>query len=67
MLMAVEVDHREVGDHVEMSKEEFERLKATVETLEDQEVLDQLAQSQEDRRKGKVSRWSKVKDRLDLS
>ncbi|MFB6209652.1 MAG: hypothetical protein ABEJ56_05980 [Candidatus Nanohaloarchaea archaeon] len=40
--MPASIDYTESEDHVEMSKEEFERVRATIETLEDQEVLDQL-------------------------
>jgi hypothetical protein len=62
--MAVAVDYEEKGEKVEVDKNDFERLLATVETLEDNEVLKQLSASQEDKEKGRVNKWSDVKERI---
>lgn len=64
--MAASIEYTESGDHVEMSKEEFERVKATIETLEDQEVLDQLQQSHEDKKEGRLKSWSDLKENIGL-
>lgn len=62
--MPVTVDHTEKEGRVEVDKEEWDSLMATVETLQDQEVLEQLAQSQKDKDEGNVSRWKEVKERI---
>jgi hypothetical protein len=64
--MAVAVDYEEKGEKVEVDKDDFERLLATVETLEDNDVLEQLSDSQEDKEKGQVNKWSDVKERFGI-
>ena len=61
---AVEVEYEEIGGKVEIDKEDFENLLATIETLENEEVIDQLASSQADKDSGDVSKWSDVKEEI---
>ncbi|KXB01180.1 hypothetical protein AKJ43_03580 [candidate division MSBL1 archaeon SCGC-AAA261D19] len=64
MRMAVEVKYKVVGDHVEIPKEEFDSLIATIETLEDQEVINQLMESEKAKKEGRVRKWKEVKKEL---
>ncbi|MFB6200015.1 MAG: hypothetical protein ABEJ83_03990 [Candidatus Nanohaloarchaea archaeon] len=64
MSSAVEVEYEEVGSKVEVDKEDFENLLATIETLENEKVVEQLASSQADKNSGKVSKWSEVKEEI---
>lgn len=63
----MEMEYRDCGDHIEMSKEEFERWKATIETLQDPDVMQQLRQSREDIEADRTRNWSAVKDDLGLA
>lgn len=58
------MEYNVVGDHVEIPKEEFDKLVATIETLEDQEVMDQLVESKKAKKKGRIKKWEKVKEEL---
>ena len=62
--MPLTVDYEDKGEKVEVDKNDFERLLATVETLEDNEVLNQLSESQKDKEKGRLNKWSEVKERI---
>lgn len=64
--MAVEIRHKVVGDHVEIPKEEFESVIATIETLEDQEVMKQLVESKKAVEEGRVRSWDEVKKELEV-
>jgi hypothetical protein len=62
--MPLTIDYKEKGEKVEVDKGDFERLLATIETLEDKEVLKQLSDSKEDKEEGRLNKWSEVKERI---
>ncbi len=47
-----------------ISKREYEEMKATIETLEDQEVLKQIRESEREIREGKTRRWKDARERI---
>jgi len=55
-----------VPEAVIMSKEEFDGLMATIETLSDSELMEKIRRSDEDIKAGKYSLWKEVKKELGL-
>lgn len=49
---------------LEEMKEEVDRIKATIETLEDEEVMEQIIQSEKEFKEGKGQPWKEVKKEL---
>jgi len=64
--MTGELEYRDCGDHIEMSKDAFERWRSTITTLQDPDVMGQLRQSQDDIDAGRTRDWSAVKADLGL-
>lgn len=51
-------------DTVEIPQEEYESMKATIKTLEDQEILEQIKKSEEAYQEGRSKTWKEVRDEL---
>jgi|GEM_PF-2020396 len=49
---------------IHITKKEYEEMKATIETLQDQEVLEQIARSEKEILEGKTHKWKDVRDKL---
>ena len=49
---------------ISISKKEYEKMKATIETLEDQEILKQILRSEKEIREGKTYRWKDIRDKV---
>lgn len=62
--MPIEIDHRVKGDIVEIPVEEFERLEATIEFLENERLQEGILQSLEQYREGKSRSWDEVREDL---
>ena len=52
---------KEIGKHetsyVIISKDEYDSMKATIEALSDNDLLEQISKSKEDIKKGNVKKW----------
>ncbi|MBN2014037.1 MAG: hypothetical protein JW778_02545 [Candidatus Altiarchaeota archaeon] len=53
-----------MAEMIHISKKEYEEMKATIETLQDQEVLKQIAMSEKEILEGKTHRWKDVRDKI---
>ena len=62
--MVVDVVYEEHDGEIEISREEFDRLIATIETLEDQDILSQLEKSASDKKDGRLKSWDDLKESL---
>ncbi len=62
--MATEINHLRKGDVVEIPLEEFERLEATLELLQDEELKKGILDGIEDYREGRSRAWSDVRDEV---
>lgn len=62
----VNITVKGVPEAVVMSKEEFDGLMATIETLSDSELMEKIRRSNEDIKAGKYSLWEDVKKELGL-
>lgn len=62
--MATGIEHLDKGDVVEIPKEEFERLVATLEFLQDEDVKKGVLKGLREYREGKSRPWSEVKEDL---
>lgn len=62
--MATGIDHMRKGDVVEMPVEEFERLQATLELLENEALKSGILTSLEEYKRGKSQPWDEVRDDL---
>lgn len=62
--MPIEVEHTSKGDVVELPREEFERLLATLEFLEDEELQEGVLRALRQYAEGKTRPWSEVREDL---
>lgn len=62
--MATHIEHLRKGDVVEIPIEEFERLEATLELLENEALKTGILRSVEEYRRGNSHPWDEVKDGL---
>jgi len=47
---------------VYIPKKEYEEMKTTIETLQDQEILKQIVRSEKEIHEGKTYRWKDIRD-----
>lgn len=62
--MALKIEHKTVGDVVEIPKEEFERLQDTIEFLENKALQKGIMTSIEQYKKGQSKPWREVRKNL---
>ena len=62
----VNITVKGIPEAVVMSKEEFDGLMATIETLSDSELMEKIRRSDEDIKAGEYSLWEDVKKELGL-
>lgn len=62
--MPIEIEHAVKGDIVEIPRQEFERLRATLELLEDEDLKAAVLKGLEEYREGRSRRWSEVRGEL---
>lgn len=62
--MATGIDHMRKGDVVEIPVEEFERLEATLELLEDEALKSGILTSLEEYKRGNSQAWDEVREDL---
>jgi PHD/YefM family antitoxin component YafN of YafNO toxin-antitoxin module len=62
--MATEIDHLRKGDVVEMPVEEFERLQATLELLQNEALKNGILASVEEYEEGRSRSWDEVREDL---
>ncbi|PSG97425.1 hypothetical protein BRD56_05765 [Thermoplasmatales archaeon SW_10_69_26] len=62
--MTTAIDHLRKGDVVEMPVEEFERLQATLELLENEAIKDGVLASVEGYEEGRSRSWDGVREDL---
>lgn len=62
--MPVEIEHLRKGDVVEIPVEEFERLEATLELLQDEALKQGILQGIEEYQEGRSRAWSEVREDL---
>lgn len=62
--MADPIEHLARGDVVEIPREEFERLRATLEFLEDEELKRGVLRGLKEHQAGKSRSWDAVRDDL---
>ncbi len=60
--MTAGIDHTRKGDVVEMPIEEFERLEATLELLENEALKSGILTSLEEYKRGKSRPWDEARD-----
>lgn len=62
--MATGIDHMRKGDVVEISVEEFERLEATLELLENEALKSGILTSLEEYKQGNSKPWDEAREDL---
>lgn len=62
--LAVPIDHLRKGDVVEIPIEEFERLEATLELLQDEDLKEGILAGIDEYHEGRTRPWSEVRDEL---